>query len=150
MFMGRRLKTTLPTALLKPKVSDDIHENLKLRQFKQQTNFNRHAPKSGLKPLQENDVVMMKTGDEWKHGTVIGKHRSPRSYVAQNNNGRKYRRDRKQLKMTKSLPTPQYEELESESIVPTRPTKCDSKSQSVSLPTVDTAITPRVRIKPNW
>ena len=46
----------------------------------------------------------MRHQNNWKHGTVEREHESPRSYVIQTPDGRKYRRNRKHLKATKSLP----------------------------------------------
>ena len=93
MMYGRRLKTLLPTAtpLLKPSNSDEIRSSLKQRQNKQKHYYDKHALKSDLKPLQQGENVVMRHDNKWKHGTVERKHETPRSYVVNTPDGRKYR-----------------------------------------------------------
>ena len=107
MLYGRRLKTKLPTAtpLLKPSNSDEIRKSLKQRQNKQKHYYDKHAPKSDLKPLEKGENVVMRHENKWKHGTIERKHETPRSYVVQTPDGRKYRRNRKHIRPTKSVPT---------------------------------------------
>ena len=47
---------------------------------------------------------MVKHNDKWIHGSIVEKHETPRSYVVKTSNGKKYRRNRHDLKPTKSLP----------------------------------------------
>ena len=108
MFLGRRLKTTLPTAatLLKPCIPDPntVQQKLKQRQEKNKVYFDKHASKD-LVPLSSGDPVMMKpTGKskKWTRATVLSKHDTPRSYVVEAANGMKYRRNRIMLRATKS------------------------------------------------
>ena len=98
MFLGRRLKTRLPTAtaLLKPQHTDEIRKSLKQRQLKQKYIYDKHAGKTDLKPLQAGENVVMRHRNNWKHGTVEREHESPRSYVIQTPDGRKYRRNYRQ------------------------------------------------------
>lgn len=118
MFLGRRLKTRLPTAtpLLKPQHSDEIRKSLKQRQIKQKHYYDKHANKEELMPLKSGENVIMRHENKWKHGTIERKHESPRSYVVQTPDGRKYRRNRKHIRPTKSVPL--QEETE-EIFVPT-------------------------------
>ena len=112
-FLGRRLKTRLPTAtaLLKPQHADEIRKSLKQRQLKQKYYYDKHAGKTDLKLLKSGENVVMRHRNNWKHGTVRREHESPRSYVIQT----PYRRNRKHLKATKSLPL--QEESDEELVV---------------------------------
>lgn len=107
ILYGRRLKTKLPTAtpLLKPSNTDEIRKSLKHRQQKQKHYHDRHALKSDLKPLEKGKNVVMRHENKWKHGTIERKHELPRSYVVKTSDGRKYRRNRKHLRPTESVPT---------------------------------------------
>ncbi|XP_060081822.1 uncharacterized protein K02A2.6-like [Ylistrum balloti] len=107
MFLGRRLKTTIPTSLplLKAEAFDKVREQLVKRQKKQQQSYDRHAS-GGLQPLSPGDQVLLQQHpntcrSEWKHGTVIEKHKTPRSYVIRSGN-RAYRRNRRHLRPTRS------------------------------------------------
>ena len=46
----------------------------------------------------------MRHENKWKHGTVERRHKTPRSYVVQTSDGRKYRRNRKHIRPSKSVP----------------------------------------------
>lgn len=106
MFLGRRLKTTIPTALplLKSDTFNKVHEQLVKRQGKQQDGYNRHALSERLKPLSPGDKVMVKKTNntsEWTPGTVTDLYKSPRSYLVKSGN-RTYRRNRRHLRPTGS------------------------------------------------
>jgi hypothetical protein len=47
---------------------------------------------------------MIKHKENWTHGSVMEKHEMPRSYVVETSNGKKYHRNRRYLKPTKSVP----------------------------------------------
>ena len=55
--------------------------------------------------MERGENVVMRHDNKWKHGTVERKHETPRSYVVQTHDGRKYRRNRKHIRPTKSVPT---------------------------------------------
>ncbi|XP_021360877.1 uncharacterized protein LOC110455216 [Mizuhopecten yessoensis] len=105
MFLGRRLKTPLPATapLLTTNANTQIYVSLKLRQARQQENFNKHAMQKPLKPLDPGDHVMVKhpAKGTWEAGIVERQHTTPRSYVVESN-GRKYRRNRRYLKQTRA------------------------------------------------
>lgn len=113
-FLARRLRTKLPVSatLLKPQNAEFVKESLKTRQAEQKRKFDKHVPKSDLKPLIPGEKVMIKHNDQWIHGSVAEKHESPRSYVVKGNNGRKYRRNRRDLRPTNSNPAEVTEEEE--------------------------------------
>lgn len=96
LFLARRLRTKLPVSatLLKLQNSEFVKESLKTRQAKQKRKFDKHVPKSDLKPLIPGKKVMIKHNDQWIHGSVAEKHEMPRSYVVKENNSRKYRGNR--------------------------------------------------------
>jgi hypothetical protein len=100
LFLGRRLKYIVPTALplLESTMKDNVVTKLKQRQQKQQEHFNRHALKKPLKSLKPGDNVMMTSATgQWTHGHVKDLHSTPRSYVIQSR-GKCYRRNRKFLR----------------------------------------------------
>jgi transposase InsO family protein len=98
LLMGRRLKTTLPTTaeLLKPPSQDKIKEKLIQGKENQKRNFDLHVGKE-LEILQKGETVRMKHGNTWVPAVVSYKHFSPRSYVVKTEEGRSYRRNRRQL-----------------------------------------------------
>ena len=106
LFLGRRLKTTLPTSadLLRPKGSD-IHAKLQARQLNYKKFHDSRGTKN-LQSLQEGDSVMLKVRDTWKHATVESKLPQPKSFIV-SCNGNQYRRNRSMLKTTKSTKPPQ-------------------------------------------
>ena len=105
IFLGRRLKTNLPTAesLLKPHPysADEIHNRLRTRQLRSKVNYDTKGTRK-LDQLRNNEKVMFQTGDTWTRGTIIQKHHTPRSYVVSNFHGTKFRRNRKHIRRTQS------------------------------------------------
>ena len=98
MLMQRRTRTTLPTAskLLKPKVVQNVHENLKLKQETQKRYFDRGTKQLPL--LKEGEKVKMRLPNKsWKDAKVVTKSTFPRSYVVECE-GRQYRRNRVDLR----------------------------------------------------
>jgi hypothetical protein len=97
LMMGRRLKTSLPTAapLLKSRASDEGQRILK----KQKQYYDKHRKE--LPPLQPGETVQMKHGEKWIKAKVIHKHQSPRWYVIENEQRQKYRRNRRHLRSSK-------------------------------------------------
>lgn len=69
---------------------------LKTRQLKSKLNFDIHCGHE-LKHLIGDSVVMLTAG-KWKPAEVTRRHDTPRSYVVQTSDGRKYRRNRKHLR----------------------------------------------------
>lgn len=61
---------------------------------------------------------MIKHNDHWIHGSVADKHESQRSYVVKWSNGRKYRRNRRDLRPTSCNPAEVREEEENPEIKP--------------------------------
>ena len=98
LMMGRRLKTILPTTapLLKPQVSDEYKRILTKQKKKQKQYYDVHSGKE-LPPLQPDEMIHMKIEDRWIPAKVLYKHDSPRSYVVQSKEGRKYRRNRRDI-----------------------------------------------------
>ena len=72
---------------------------LKTRQLKSKFNFEIHCGHE-LKHLIEGVSVVMLTAGKWKPAEVTRRHDTPRSYVVQTSDGRKYRRNRKHLRPT--------------------------------------------------
>lgn len=101
LFLNRRLKTSLPTSapLLKPLGLDakEIAAKLKSRQLKNKIKFDKHTG-PGLEPPRAGDSVFLYTEGKWKSVQVFEQHLSPRSYVVQSSDGRKLRRNRRNLR----------------------------------------------------
>ena len=103
MFLGRRLKTDLPTTTPLLEQTKTNKAELKLRmqtlQVKAKHNYDKHAGRE-LKPLHEGDKVLIQNENKWIPGEIQNKHASPRSYVVKANNGRRYRRNRRHIRPT--------------------------------------------------
>ena len=103
LFMGRRLRTTLPTAtgLLKPEIynAEEIKRSFQKAKDKQKYHYDRHGTRE-LPPLKPGDHVRVKPehgSKEWKAATVVQSHPSPRSYVV-DTGSRSIRRNRVALR----------------------------------------------------
>ena len=109
MFLGRRLKTTLPVTspLLKPNQhtcnADVVQSRKEYSQMKQKSYFDKHCGKE-QKYLEPGDKVLMRReqSTKWEPAIVVSKHSSPRSYVLEKKNGQTYRRNRKHIRPTKA------------------------------------------------
>ncbi|VDI06966.1 Hypothetical predicted protein [Mytilus galloprovincialis] len=103
LFLNRRLKTSLPTSLplLMPQNvnNSEIIKKLEIRQRKAKTNYDKHCGPE-LKQLKQGDSIVMYTDGKWKAGKIIQKHHTPRSYVVQTSDGRRYRRNRRHIRPT--------------------------------------------------
>ncbi len=107
LLMGRRTKTPLPTVptLLKPqRMPDNTTERIQERHQDQAQYYNRSAKR--LPPVTTGDVVRMKTKDGWTPAVVTGHADKPRSYTV-NKQGRQYRRNRRDLLLTREPHPPQ-------------------------------------------
>jgi transposase InsO family protein len=74
LMMGRRLKTSLPTAapLLKSRASDEVRRILKKQKEKQKQYYDKRTGKE-LPPLQPGETVQMKHGEKWIKAKVLHK-----------------------------------------------------------------------------
>ena len=110
LFLGRRIKTLLPTTsvLLSPSNANAVQEKLQMRQGKNKYYYDRKASNT-LSELKSGDSVVMQEGGSWKHATVESKHPAERSYVVRTTDDKRYRRNRKMLKPTKSSPSKSYD-----------------------------------------
>ena len=107
LLMSRRTKSKLPTSasLLKPSVRDgnDIHDKLRQRQDEQKRHHDVGAHE--LPPLRPGDTVRIRQpafrGGNWDKTAIVStNHNAPRSYIVTTPDGRKYRRNRRQLLRT--------------------------------------------------
>ena len=102
--MSRRLRTKLPVvkSQLLPVTYDlaNIRRRLDAAKEKQKRYHDRHAAED-LPVLLPGDPVRMQIPDtkDWLPATVVEHHSSPRSYSVECN-GRKYRRNRKFLRLS--------------------------------------------------
>ena len=102
MFLGRRIKTKLPTSAELLRSADDVQSKLKDIQLRTKQYYDSKAG-SVLPKLHVGDTVMLKDDSKkvWKHGSVEAEHSTPNSYVV-NIDGKRYRRNRSMLRPTKS------------------------------------------------
>ena len=80
---------------------EDVSKYLKKTKEDQQRYHDRHASKE-MKELQPGTMVRMPPwtdSNQWKSATAVRHHHTPRSYVVQAEDGRKYRRNRQQLRV---------------------------------------------------
>ncbi|XP_062574843.1 uncharacterized protein K02A2.6-like [Saccostrea cucullata] len=101
MFLGRRLKTDLPTAsplLSAATSSNDLKMRMETRKTRQKLYFDRHAGRE-LRPLHSGEKIVIKHGKDWIPGNVMSEQ-SNRSYIVKTNDGTKYRRNRKHIRPT--------------------------------------------------
>ena len=96
--MGRRLKTTLPTHadLLKTHGAQEVKELFQKRKLQEKVYYDKRSGKE-LPPLDNGEKVTLQHGNKWVPATVISKHHTPRSYIAETQEGQKYRRKRRHL-----------------------------------------------------
>ena len=110
LLMGRRLKTTLPTAapLLRTAESAEIKGRLKVRQQKQAHYYNQRAGKE-LPELCDGDSVRLQRNGKWISAQVLSHHKTPRSYVVRSEDGGVYRRNRRHLQQAETTQGPESE-----------------------------------------
>ena len=98
MLIGRRLKTSSPTHayLLKTHGAQEVKEHFHKRKLKEKVYYDKHSGKE-LPPLNNGEKVTLQHGNKWVPATVISKHHTPRSYIVQTPEGRRYRRNRRHL-----------------------------------------------------
>ena len=105
LLMGRRLRHELPAmeSLLQPASNNQKEVSKYLRKTKEEQKkyHDRHASEN-MKELELETKVRMQPwtdSNEWKPATVVRHHHTPRSYVVQAEDGRKYRRNRQNLRV---------------------------------------------------
>ena len=107
MAMGRKLRTLVPTISgnLKPRLVD--HDLLKLKddsaKRKQTYYYNRHYGVKALPTLHPGDKVFVRTDNEkgrWdREAEIIHTYSTPRSYMLETQNGQRFRRNRRHLRL---------------------------------------------------
>lgn len=103
LLMSRLLRSKLPVmpSRLQPMSRNAVPE-LKTRQSKQETFYNRHA--KALQPLHEGDTIRVNHNGQWRSGVVRDKHITPRSYIIDTEDGSTLRRNRRDLVRTNDPP----------------------------------------------
>ena len=114
LAMGRRLRTTLPTlqSSLEPQLYDKdvIKQNDDKAKFNNKKNFDRHHGAVSLPELQPGDHVLQKLDHEsrWSNPARVVSQVAPRSYLIETPVGTQYRRNRRHLRLSHSLPTSSF------------------------------------------
>lgn len=136
LFLGRRLKTDLPTTspLLSSETNStsELKLRLKTRKLMQNIDSEKHTG-SELRNLFKDEKVIMRHNNEWIPATVQQKHSEPRSYVLQNSEGKKYRRNRRHIRPTRAnIPVKHKSEIDSSETTVSIPESVSTpKSQSI-------------------
>ena len=114
LSMSRMLKSKLPTttALLRPKVQENVREKLEQRAAKQKEYFNRNA--KPLSPVKMHQSARIRRDKVWEPAVITGIHEAPRSLMVTTPQGGVYRRNRRHLLPTSEPPPnilgPDYDE----------------------------------------
>ena len=101
MFLGRKIRTGIPTRTLLTQKQQDIREveiNSKLRQ---QQYYDQHARENAeLQQFQPVYVQLDPNKRSWQHATVIKtpSDKAPRTYLVQTSQGAQYERNRRFLR----------------------------------------------------
>ncbi|CAB4011837.1 Hypothetical predicted protein [Paramuricea clavata] len=99
LLMSRNLRSTIPAlpTHFKPEIVDaqDFQDNREKGQQQQKVCHDKNA--NSLPSREEGEHVRMRDGKSWKPVTETKNASEPRSYIVQNPEGRKYRRNRSQL-----------------------------------------------------
>ncbi|KAJ8885232.1 hypothetical protein PR048_011428 [Dryococelus australis] len=84
---------------LKPTVQEGVHEWLKHREKKTRQWYNRTSDRKYI-AFKSGQNVVEKTGQDkfWKPRVILGKHKTPRSYLVQNYGGNVIRQTSKDLR----------------------------------------------------
>ncbi|XP_021340553.1 uncharacterized protein K02A2.6-like [Mizuhopecten yessoensis] len=104
LLMSRRLRSRIPTGrdLLTPKVAHSASEQLRSRQDRQKYQYDKRA--KSLPQIRPGESVRVRVNRTWEPARVRQKHTEPRSFIIQTPNGRKYRRNRRDLLKTAEPP----------------------------------------------
>ena len=161
-LMGRRTQTLLPThtKLLEPKVDHKTSDKLAKQKAIQKERYN--AKRRPLTPLHPDQAIRMKLprDTKWSLGSCV-KALPNRSYEVEVA-GRRYRRNRRQVRTTAEIPLSSSLEDDSSHHLPqtTRPPNANQKSDLItdhdnpaavpSLPAVQLRRSSRSRKPPAW
>jgi RNase H-like domain found in reverse transcriptase/Reverse transcriptase (RNA-dependent DNA polymerase)/Integrase zinc binding domain len=98
LLMNRQLKSNLPIidSLLLPQIQKDVRAKLLKVQDSQKRFFDRTA--ISLKPLKDNDNILVRKEKVWEPAKVLNRHSAPRSYIIQTEQGSVLRRNRRDLR----------------------------------------------------
>ena len=130
--MGRRTRTLLPThtKLLDPKVDHQTSDKLAKQKAIQKERYN--AKSRPLMPLHPDQAIRMKLPEDTKWSMASCVKAFPnRSYEVEVA-GRRYRRNRRQLRATAEIrPSPSLEDDSSHHLPQTRPPSASQKSDLI-------------------
>ncbi|XP_029055276.2 uncharacterized protein K02A2.6-like, partial [Osmia bicornis bicornis] len=100
VLFSRRTRTKVPihSDLLKPKVESQAHQQIEKRQKIYKYYHDRNCKPRHSLNVGEDAVIFNKNNKKWESAKILQKHRSPRSYILQNQNGNVIRRNSVHLK----------------------------------------------------
>lgn len=115
LLMSRNLRSTIPSlSQLQPKVIDTESLRQQRELVQQRQKYYHDQSSHSLTQLEKGESVRIKQENKWKPAVVIEKDSTPRSYMVQTPEGKKYRRNRSHLLKTKEQSFPEREEEEME------------------------------------
>lgn len=138
ILMGRRLNTRLPIhkRLLEEKVDrKKNYEAILVNQNKQKSTYDRSA--RNLPILHRDEKVVVADGSQRKFMKIVQNAPEPRSYIVQDDVGRKYRRNRRHILRRLGSDSPADERAAN--IIPTDTTKARAVDTQGSSKTKDLA-----------
>ncbi len=97
MLMNRKLRTTLPSCS-EQKANVKIKQKLKRLKDRQKFYYDRAA--KHLQPLLTDDVVRIKSDENWSKKATVMQEVAPRSYTVKTDDGQIFRRNRRDLLKT--------------------------------------------------
>uniref|UniRef100_A0A671MNC0 Integrase catalytic domain-containing protein n=1 Tax=Sinocyclocheilus anshuiensis TaxID=1608454 RepID=A0A671MNC0_9TELE len=97
MLMNRKLRTTLPSCS-KQKANVKIKQKLKQLKYRQKFYYDRAA--KHLQTLVRDDVVRIKSDENWSKKATVMQEVAPRSYTVKTDDGQIFRRNRRDLLKT--------------------------------------------------
>ncbi len=120
MLMNRKLRTTLPSC---SKQKANVKIKQKLKQLKDRQKFYYDRAAKHLQPLVKDDVVRIKSDENWSKKATVMQEVAPRSYTVKTDDGQIFRWNRRDLLKTEK----ELKDLN----------QCNVKSESTALCTTN-------------
>lgn len=106
-LMGRRTRTRLPISekLLRPATIEPIQVQQQLQAHRERQKHYYDQNTKPQSPIHEGDSIRVITPQGWQPAEFVKKHAMPNSYIIKSGpQGREYRRNRKELMITREKP----------------------------------------------
>lgn len=103
ILFSRRCRTRIPIhdSKLEPKIVTNVLDNIKKSQIKTQFYYNQKTrPRNDF--TKDDSIYFQKNDRLWHPGKVVEVHKSARSYIVEDEDGSKYRRNKSMVRTSKS------------------------------------------------